>query len=130
MTRICNAVFWSWPKLFFSQYPVVNSLPTIVRDGRNGVVLTVHVQPKASRTECIGVHGNALKIRVSAPPIDGAANDELVRFLAERCAVSPGSISIHAGAKSRSKRVIIKGITAEAVLARLAIPKRRGGGTE
>lgn len=97
-----------------------------MQDGRNGVVLTVHVQPKASRTECIGVHGNALKIRVSAPPIDGAANDELVRFLAECCVVPPGSISIHAGAKSRFKRVIIKGITAEAVLAQLATPKRRG----
>lgn len=106
----------------------MNSLLTIVRDGRNGVVLTVHVQPKASRTECVGVHGKALKIRVAAPPVDGAANAELVRFLAECCAVPPGSISIHAGAKSRSKRVIINGITAEAVLTRLVIPKRKGGG--
>jgi len=106
----------------------VNSLPTIVRDGRNGVVLTVHVQPQASRTEYVGIHGDALKIRVAAPPIDGAANAELIRFLAECCAVPPGSISIHAGAKSRLKRVIIKGLTAEAVLARLAMPKRRGGG--
>lgn len=100
---------------------------TIVQDRQHGVVLTVHVQPKASRTECIGVHGNALKIRVSASPIDGEANDELIRFLAECCAVPSKSISIHAGVKSRSKKVMIKGITSEAVLARLVIPKRRGG---
>lgn len=103
------------------------SLHTIVQDGQNGVVLTVHVQPKASRTEYIGVHGNALKIRVAAPPVDGAANDELVRFLAECCAVPARSISIHAGVRSRSKRVIIKGVTSEAVMARLMTLKRRGG---
>ena len=103
------------------------SLHTIVQDGQHGVVLTVHVQPKASRTEYVGIYGNALKIRVAAPPVDGAANDELVRFLAERCAVPPRSISIHAGAKSRSKRVIIKGVTSEVVLARLVTPTRRGG---
>src|SRR5690349_9294235 len=88
-TQICSAVFWSWPKPFFSQYSVVESLHTIVQDTQTGVVLTVHVQPKASRTEYVGIHGNALKIRVAAPPVDGAANDELVRFLADCCAVSP-----------------------------------------
>jgi uncharacterized protein len=105
----------------------VDSLHTIVQDGQNGVVLTVHVQPKASRTEYVGIHGNALKIRVSAPPSDGAANDELIRFLADCCAVPPRSISIHAGAKSRAKRVLIKGITSRTVLARLATLKKRGG---
>lgn len=105
----------------------MESLHTIVQDIQNGVVLTVHVQPKASRTEYVGIYGNALKIRVAAPPIDGAANDELVRFLADCCAVSPGSISIHAGAKSRAKRVIIKGVTSNIVLAQLVTPKRRGG---
>jgi uncharacterized protein (TIGR00251 family) len=105
----------------------VDPLHTVVQDSQNGVVLTVHVQPKASSTEYVGLHGNAMKIRVAAPPIDGAANDELVRFLAECCAVPPGSISIHAGSKSRAKRVIIRGVTSKTVLARLVTLKRRGG---
>lgn len=105
----------------------MNSLHAIVQNGQNGVVLAILAQPKASRTEYVGIHGNALKIRVAAPPIDGAANDELVRFLAECCAVPPKNISIHAGAKSRAKRVIIKGVTSEAVLAGLVPAKKRGG---
>ena len=105
----------------------MDSLHTIVQ-GQNGVVLTVHVQPKASRTEYVGIHGDALKIRIAAPPFDGAANDELVRFLADCCAVPSASISILAGAKSRAKRVLIKGVTSKTVLARLVTLTKRGGG--
>ncbi|MEP7153285.1 MAG: DUF167 domain-containing protein, partial [Nitrospira sp.] len=53
-----------------------------------GVTISVHVQPRASRTESAGIHGDALKIRVAAPPADGAANDELCRFIARHCDVS------------------------------------------
>lgn len=105
----------------------MKSLHTIVQDGQHGVVLTVHVQPKASRTEYAGIHGSALKIRVAAPPVDGAANDELVRFLADCCAVPQRSISILAGSKSRAKRVSIKGVTSKTVLARLMTLKPKRG---
>ena len=86
---------------------------------QDGVLLSVHVQPKATCTECVGLYGDALKIRIAAPPVDGAANDELIRFLADRCLVSRAGISIHAGAHSRQKRVSIRGVTVEHVLARL-----------
>ncbi|MBK9308642.1 MAG: YggU family protein [Nitrospira sp.] len=91
----------------------------MVRDGKDGVILTVHVQPNASKTECVGVHGDALKIRLTARPVDGAANDELIRFIAEQCAVPRAHVQIQAGAEARRKRLCIRGITAQVLLTRL-----------
>ncbi|HEY6260953.1 MAG TPA: DUF167 domain-containing protein [Nitrospiraceae bacterium] len=93
----------------------------MVQDTKAGAVLSIHVQPKASTTECAGIHGDALKIRVAAPPVDGAANDELIRFLARRLSVPSSSIQIHSGASGRRKRVLVKGATAQFVLARLSL---------
>jgi uncharacterized protein (TIGR00251 family) len=84
----------------------------IVRDSKDGVVLTVHVLPKASKTACVGIYGDALKIRVAAPPIDGAANEELVRFLASELSVPPSAVRIESGAGGRHKRVRLNGVTA------------------
>lgn len=83
------------------------------RDGR--VRFSVHVQPRASRTEVVGVHGEALKVRIAAPPVDGAANDELVRFLSKTFAVSRRDVRILAGESSRLKLVEILGVTEGAV---------------
>lgn len=65
----------------------------------------------------VGVYGDALKIRLSAPPVDGAANEELVIFLASIFAVPRRSVRILAGESSRSKIVEIDGVTAHAVIA-------------
>jgi len=102
----------------------MNSL--IVQDTKDGVVLTVHIQPKASTTECVGIHGDAIKIRVAAPPVDGAANDELIQFLARRLSIPTASVRIHSGASGRHKRVLIKGDTAQLVMARLNLGHRKG----
>ena len=102
----------------------MNSL--IVQDSKAGVVLAVHIQPKASTTECVGIHGAAIKIRVAAPPIDGAANDELIRFLASRLSIPVSSVQIKSGAGGRHKRVVIKGATRESVLACLNIGNKKG----
>lgn len=91
----------------------------IVQDTKAGAVLTVHIQPKASTTECVGVHGDAIKIRVAAPPVDGAANDELIRFLARRLSTPLTSVQIQSGASGRHKRVLVKGVTAQLVLVHL-----------
>ena len=53
----------------------------IVQDTKDGAILTIQVQPKASKSECAGLHGDALKIRVAAPPVDGKANGALLAFL-------------------------------------------------
>lgn len=91
-----------------------------LRTAGDDVVLTLHIQPGAKRTEVAGPHGEALKIRLAAPPVDGKANESLLAFLAERLAVPKARVTLEAGATSRSKRVRVAGVAAEAVLARVA----------
>ena len=69
----------------------------------------VRVVPRASRSAIIGEHDGALRIRIAAPPVDGAANEELIRTLARAFKVSRGAVEIVAGANSRSKRISIAG---------------------
>lgn len=88
--------------------PVV-SLVTVEQRG-NSVRFQVRVQPRASRTEISGALGGALKIRLQAPPVDGAANDALVRFLAAAFGVARRDVRIVHGLSGRSKLVEIDGI--------------------
>ena len=81
------------------------------------VRVAVHVQPRAARSEIIGQHGTALKVRLQAPPVDGAANEALVRLLAEALGVPRGSARVVAGATSRTKTVEVGGTTVAAVRA-------------
>lgn len=80
-----------------------------------GAVLLVHAQPKASLTQFAGRHGDALKIRLAAPPADGAANDELRRFLAERFHLPLADVQLLSGQSARHKRVLLKGVSVERV---------------
>lgn len=98
-----------------------------VRANKGGCLLTVHVQPNASRTECVGMHGDALKIRLAARPVHGAANEELIRFIADRCAVPRASVRIDAGAEARRKRLHVRGVTAELLRTRLMPDGRKEG---
>jgi uncharacterized protein len=76
----------------------------------------VRVQPRASRSEIVGVHGDAMKIRLSAPPVDGAANEALVELIANALGVGRRAVRIVSGESSRSKVVEVEGVTAAAVL--------------
>lgn len=105
----------------------MDSLPVIARDHKGGSILTVHVQPNAARTECVGIHGDAVKIRLAARPIHGAANEELIRFIAARCAVPRANVHIQAGAEARRKRVYVKGMAAALLWARLLPEDRKEG---
>ncbi len=73
------------------------------------VVLVLHIQPGARKTEVAGLHGDALKIRLAAPPVDGKANAALLAFLAKVCGVPKSAVSLLSGETSRSKRVRIVG---------------------
>ena len=89
-----------------------------------GVTFYVQVQPRASRDAIEGEHADALKIRLTAPPVDNRANDALVQLLAERLNVPRTAVRIVAGERSRRKRVVVTGVKREQVLALAAAAKR------
>jgi uncharacterized protein (TIGR00251 family) len=80
-----------------------------------GVRLSVRVQPRASGNSLAGIHGDALKVRLTAPPVDGAANAALVEFLSTTFGIPVRAITIVAGSSSRSKIVELDGITEDRV---------------
>ena len=75
--------------------------------------LTVHAQPRSKRTEVAGLHADAVKIRLAAPPTDGAANKELIAFLAATFGVPKSNVEIVSGATSRRKHVRVLGLTSK-----------------
>ena len=80
-----------------------------IEAGTGALLLHLHVQPGASRTEIVGLHGNALKIRLAAPPVEGRANEVLLRYLTEVFEVPLRQVELRAGATGRKKRVAILG---------------------
>jgi len=82
---------------------------------RNGdiLTLTLHVQPGAKRTEVAGLHGDALKLRLAAPPIEGRANEALLRFIADTFGVPLRQVELKQGGQSRHKVVAISGSKVE-----------------
>ena len=84
---------------------------------KNGtLIFTVKVVPRASKTEIVGQLGGALKIRISAPPVDGAANAELVKFLAKTFDVSKSAVGIISGAAAKTKQIRIEDLSSEKFL--------------
>lgn len=77
------------------------------------LTITVQVQPKSSRDEIVGVHEGRLKIRISAPPVDGKANERLIEVIAKAFGVSKSSVEIVKGHHSRVKTIKISGISRE-----------------
>ena len=84
-----------------------------LQETKEGVVLTVKAVPRAAKSEIAGVDDEWLRVRIKAPPVDGKANDALVKFFAEFFAVSKGFVAIVSGDTARLKRVKINGLTAE-----------------
>jgi len=84
-----------------------------LRRDADGWLLAIHAQPGAKRSEVAGLHGNALKIRVAAPPVEGKANAALVAFLAGALGVPKRSVSVLKGEQSRDKLVRIADLSAD-----------------
>lgn len=85
-------------------------------------MLTIHTQPGARGAGVVGQHGDALKIRIDSPPIEGRANLALIAFLAERLGVAKQAISLLSGETSRRKRLLVKGASCSQVLQALTEP--------
>ncbi len=91
----------------------------VAGDGR--ITLTLHIQPGAKKTEFAGLHGDALKIRLAAPPVDGKANEALIKFMAERLDLAKSAVTLKSGQTSRRKVLEVAGADA-ALIATLANP--------
>jgi hypothetical protein len=98
-----------------------------------GVVLHLHIQPRASRDRVVGLHGEALKIALTAPPVEGAANAALFTFLATLLQVPRTSVSLVSGEKSREKRVLVRTIRPAQIIKQIEgslqrVDKKKGDG--
>ena len=92
---------------------------TWIKTTPDGAILTVRVVPRASKNSIDGPLGDALKIRLQSPPVDGKANKALIRFLADTLDISVSRITILAGDTSRTKRVLIRETAVAAIEAKL-----------
>jgi uncharacterized protein len=86
------------------------------------VRLEVYIQPRAAKTELAGMHGNSIKIRIAAPPVDNAANYALVEFIAERLGIAKRSVRVVSGATSRKKVLEIDDVSADRITAAFERP--------
>ena len=84
-----------------------------LQETKDGVTLTVKAVPRATKSEIAGVEDTWVRVRVKAPPVDGKANEALVKFFAALFGVPKGAVSIISGDTARLKRVKITGMTAE-----------------
>lgn len=95
-----------------------------IRESSGGSIFRVHVIPRAARSETAGIQGDALKLRLHAPPVDGKANEECIRLLADLLGVRKSRVTIIAGHTARTKTVAVAGVGAAAAAAVLAPPDR------
>jgi uncharacterized protein (TIGR00251 family) len=96
------------------------SLPPYLRSQPDGVWLSIKLQPRASTNEIGEAVGNELRVKVTAPPVDSAANEALVRFLAETLECGRNKVELVRGQTSRHKTIRLHGMTAEYVMKRVA----------
>lgn len=87
-----------------------------ITSSEDGVTFSIHVQPRASRNELCGLQGEALKLRLTSPPVEDAANKLCIEFLARQLGVAKSNVTIIAGTRSRHKTIRVTGITREEVL--------------
>ena len=98
----------------------------VTRDGADWLV-SVRVQPRASRTEFAGLFGERLKVRLQAPPVDGRANAALLEFMATACDLPRARVTLESGQTGRDKRVRLHALDSIPAALQSAIDTRRPG---
>jgi len=93
--------------------------PTFLRDTSDGTLLAVKLQPRASKNEIGAPLGHELKIKVTAPPVDSAANEALLKFLADKLECPRGRVNLLRGHTSRHKTILLRGLKPGEVLCKL-----------
>ncbi len=88
-----------------------------IRPHKNGSLLLLYIQPGASKSEVAGLHGDRLKIRIKAPPVEGEANRELISFISSELGISSSKVHLVRGEASRQKDILIEGSEAEKIKA-------------
>jgi len=97
----------------------MNAADLDCRETSAGLEIRLHVQPRAKHFEISGIHNRALKIKVTAPPVDDAANRAVVEYLAAFLGIPKSSLQIISGLKSRDKTLQIKGFSLRGLLGRI-----------
>lgn len=90
-------------------------MPYVQTLANGDLLLRLHVQPKASKGEITGVHGNALKLRLTAPPVEGKANKAVIDFLAKKLHLPKSALTIKTGLQNRHKEILITGCDEQAL---------------
>ena len=85
-------------------------MPYLQTLANGDLLLSLYVQPRASRNELAGLHGEALKLRLTTPPVDGKANKAVISFLAKLLKIPKSAILIKSGQQSRSKKIVLSGV--------------------
>ncbi len=99
--------------------PIIDQVMTFARDTPDGCTITLRIQPGAKKSTVLSQHGDALKIALTAPPVDGKANEALIAFIAEALSLPRARISLLSGQTSRSKVLRVTGKSAAEVQAAL-----------
>lgn len=94
----------------------LNNIPFLVKSESGYIVLRIFLQPNAKKTECIGIHGNALRIRIMEPAIDNKANNALLLFISEYCGLKKNTVHLLSGETNRIKTIALHGDTDRLVL--------------
>ena len=102
--------------------PTLAPIPSFLAAVPGGTQIRIKVQPRASRDEVVDVSTSELKVRVTAPPVDSAANEAVLNLLADRLSVRRGDVHLVRGGASRHKLVFVQGLDAASVSARLLVP--------
>lgn len=92
-----------------------DSLQDIVVDSDQGIIITLYVQPRSSRNAFVGIHGGALKLAVTDPPVEGKANKAVTGFLAKFFGIAKSAVMVKSGMQSRQKRCLLKGVSRDLV---------------